>query len=665
MSVSVIVFTFWTFVCVDYQIGFPSAELVKCVQSASKVRDLEYEIEVIPEGRTDFYERAKIKQILLTREYWELLESKFKSGEKIFSERSYIGDRVRSFNHKELDGSGKEIVSRGFGMIDTVEETSKHILLNSGDMLGFGVTRGLPIVVDLSRLILECKIVTGPGQLEYIIEDVFNWGDGDRDAVYDIGITLSSEHDFLPKRIVYYERNPESGRVIEGEREVVQFHRTNGLWIPTKFRSRSLVARDKSWSIKTINTKTLRVNQSLSAQDLEARFPPSKEYVDMTQPDKPHFLNGKRLEIVEPTNDERNFSIAWRSNWFVAGAVILGVGAALVLLWKRNRNTLMLVLSFMWISSLGCRNTGDDGYLITSMPSDTKTSDLSFQPGLNQSISVRVGELPQAVRFHFINESTHEVALDSNVGTTCGCTTTSLSKTLLNPGEGAVLDAVVTIPSAPQVKTLQVTLKQLSPEYKEYPLTIEANFFGDWFLSKDRIQFNGAAGQSVQESFFLKGNSNIIRQATANFLDSGIKVLEDRMKDGGRILVVEHVCSGSPGVNVLSDVRIKNPDAVPDELVIRFSEKVRSPGKWALPVVSGEIGQEVSCVLILEDNARFVELSGSPIGSVEPLVNGNELTFAFTIPNSGEKVMKIDAIIEANDAQSRTSMFVAVDREKK
>jgi len=109
-------------------------------------------------------------------------------------------------------------------------------------------------------------------------------------------------------------------------------------------------------------------------------------------------------------------------------------------------------------------------------------------------------------QFRFVNNTKGQVVV-GNIRVSCGCTTATATKTLLNPGEEAHIVAHMDTTRFTGMKNVTIYVPFLQPAYEEVRLWVQANGRDDFSMTPDILAFGqvrrGAAPQQSNTITFL------------------------------------------------------------------------------------------------------------------------------------------------------------------
>ncbi len=422
-------------------------------------------------------------------------------GNKVISRgRSWFNGELREYIDDE--SPGLEGMSAGYGVVKTKDFDAGDAPRSPRELLGHDITRFVGNSVNLWDLITTREVKSiAPGHFR--INNVFQWRES-FGAFYDLEFVLDDKHGYLPSEIKFLERGA------AGERPritlvVNRFSKLDDLWMPVDFTM--LSSREHRW---VLDTTQLELNTEFAPADFELSFPKGKLYV--LAETRELMRDGKMIEQLDelPSSPQIPSRGTAGSIWYWVIPALLVIGVLWILRNRLARNT-PLGLFVLYIAVSGCGPHGEPdwtGKLVELSPG----SSIAIEQGDRQEIVADLGADTNttAATFALVNVGNSPIVLHPNIGTTCGCTLAVLSTTTLSPGQSCQLSATIENPSAPSQRIIGLTVRVLEPSVMEIPLTIVAEFKGDWYVDVPQVKLKGSIGDLCESTFSVYGTPNLL-----------------------------------------------------------------------------------------------------------------------------------------------------------
>lgn len=515
-------------------------------------------------------------------------------------------------------------ISPGYG---TILEQPLEVADSPGtpfSLLGFYVTLGSGQRHHLADLIQK-KTPVKKSNTVFVIENMYEWPESFGSA-YDLEFKLSAGNGFMPEEITIWDRvlgNPMSTAIIR--RKVYKFQEYDGLFFPVDYS----LETEKNFGRTTLEIKA--VNPVLSPSDFEFEFPPDHPYVDARTGEM--LENGKlirRLEIDKQGNaligfhaeDKRS---GW-SPWFIGAAVAVVGAAALLILYRRGRLGVGMVLLILFPGCEVSSGIPTDRSAVAEQGSEkaakqTETADkqitinedlsceLTIQNGVERTISVSVGSLPETVVFDVTNSGSCELQFSDQIRTTCGCSFAELESTVLPKGSRTRVTTTIQPSMVPGMQNIAITVPIVAPVQAELMLNVHVNYQGDWVCQDWRLVFSGTVGSESTAQLDLMGKPSVLKTLVIESPDL-VKIQELKTASNDRrSFVLSHVINSDTIERGIGFLRISSPNGLPSEHLVSLVEKGGALASWSpkamLYSLSGPVGQNVELVLSVSDCSLF------------------------------------------------------------
>lgn len=640
--------------------------LVRWLETSSRYKDIEYEVNQHRLPSRDVVGQVKMRSVLETGDYFEI-KTRTEGDIKVKTEKSYVNGIERAFQHwleTKEDGRRTPEQQGGYGFIDNISWNERRDSDFVGMSLGYRFGRSSGVWKNLSDLIEVCdcdvQISASPNEEVILFKDVGEFGPNNL-THYDIRVTLSKKHEFLPSKLEGFVRNV--GKPIEYDWVVSfqGFQKIAGLWIPTKiFRGET----EDFGEMVQVDVSTVKLNSGFAAPELEVQFLKGEKYYDSLE--KRMYMDGKPFVKNARSKQVLNSSLYSSGTFAVSLAALVG-GILLVLgVWMRKRRLpllLFFLLSFQ-CASLGCRPSTP-----TPVARTVGTQALvDIFPASRQNVSARIDAGAISAKFRLVNRSQQGIVLDSSVVATCGCTSTMLSKTSLSPNEECEVIADIDVAQVPGSKLIQLTVKQLEPSVSEYNLLIDAKFEGDWGIESDMLVFQGKPSDTSLASIRLFGSNVALQQVTVQNFDTFCTIVKDDLTESGREIVFSRKLGTKIADNVLGDIRLVASDRVPSECLVRASDIVKAPGKWSPRAISLKPGERKSSELMLDDGFELVSITANEQLSIDRSKDSSTSGEIITVSllegaDLQQGVVRLEALISIEGEYLKLPLLVLIQKD--
>lgn len=649
------VFCFFNLVFTSTDIAFccePPFGIVRWLETANKYKDLTCEIKTfwqIDQGTKVVDKIRSIKVDFASRVYWERYVWDAE-GLKITSERSFGDGLIRSFRKSTIDKkTGKEMPDSGAGFIEVLKDDSDRMdVFHPGNLTGFQVTRNLGgnwLDVDS---IANCEIVSKPDGKSFVFKNVFGWK---TDGVYDLHVTLSKEHDYLPNRICAFTRTSD-GETAGHEILVSEFKKFQDLWLPVKYRLKDGLQFE-------VAVSSVKLNTGLKVKELQAQFPPTKQYLDFR--DDYLYLNGTR---VRKNVGEQTAQSSTQISTVVIASLTTGMVVIVVSFYLRRRRMRMVlpILLLFFCLAIGCKDDRQRDGKTNRFANNSDVIDVS--PSSTQAVEILVGSERKELRFTLTNQGPEPIVFDQTVRATCGCTRAELSKLRILPGETADVLAELDVPRMPGHKIVQLTVIQILPVKSETYLTIDTTFRGDWFVESNELRFKGVAGSESRSSIRIYGRADITSTVKFPVNADFFTIDGDVQQENWREISVSRKLSLETAETIIGDFVLVAEGRNPSECTIRVSERASTPAKWAPAAILLKRDEAKICDLKIDSDWELSSFEDNEQLEIEKSTQPNTFKIKLRDATSSTegKIIMLNALVKNQVQSMAIPLYVAVDR---
>ncbi len=320
--------------------------LVRWLETSSRYKDIECEVTQHRLPSSDVVGRVKMRSVFESGDYFEI-RTRTEGDVKVKTEKSYVNGIERAFQHwleTKEDGRRTPEQQGGYGFIDNISWNERRDSDFVGMSLGYRFGRSSGVWKNLSELIEVCDCdvqpSASPDEEVILLKDVNEFGP-DNSIYYDIRVTLSKKHEFLPSKLEGLARSVDKPIEYDWVVSFQGFQKIKGLWIPTKiFRGET----EDFGEMVQVDVSTVKFNSGFAVPELEVQFLKGEKYYNSLE--KRMYMDGK--PFVKTAFSEQVLNSSPNSSSTFAVVLVALVGGILVGLgvWMRKRR-LPLLLFFL------------------------------------------------------------------------------------------------------------------------------------------------------------------------------------------------------------------------------------------------------------------------------------------------------------------------------